>query len=181
MDLEATGDISKDKSNFIITMGVLQNSKIQIYQLIDYSKNKEFKKVCKAIARKLPRPAVAYNFYQSEARWLNLPYWGWIDIQEYQIIYTENLKKVPKSIKLDATSFEWDDITGKDVISESQLYEQSGDLIHLKKIAYHNFIDLLKEYYLALTNIDVNDYIIGYEYNYLTNNLVHIKPKKRKK
>ena len=181
MDLEATGDITKDKSNFIITMGVLQNSKIQIYQLIDYSKNKEFKKVCKAIARKLPRPAVAYNFYQSEARWLNLPYWGWIDIQEYQIIYTENLKKVPKSIKLDATSFEWDDITGKDVISESQLYEQSGDLIHLKKIAYHNFIDLLKEYYLALTNIDVNDYIIGYEYNYLANNLVPIKPKKRKK
>ena len=64
---------------------------------------------------------------------------------------------------------------------ESQLYKQSGDLIHLKKIVYHNFIDLLKEYYLALTNIDVNDYIKGYEYNYLTNKLVRIKPKKRKK
>ena len=181
MDLEATGDITKDKSNFIITMGVLQNSKIQLYQLIDYSKNKDFKKVCKAIARKLPRPAVAYNFDYSEARWLNLPRWGWIDIQEHQIIYSENLKKVPKYIKLDEVCFEWDDITGKDVISESQLYEQTGDLVHLKKIVYHNFIDLLKEYYIALTNIDVKDYIDGYEYSYLENYLVPIKPKKSKK
>ena len=181
MDLEATGDVTKDKSNFIITIGVMQNSKIQLYQLIDYSKNKEFKKVCKTIARKLTRPAVAYNFYYSEARWLKLPYWGWIDIQEHQIIYSENLKKAPKPIKLDEVSFEWDDITGNDVISESQLYEQSGDLIHLKKIAYHNFIDLLKEYYLALTNIDVKDYIEGYEYNYLENKLVPIIPKKSKK
>ena len=181
MDLEATGDITKEKSNFVITMGVLQNSKINLYQLIDYSKKKEFKKACKAIARKLPRPAVAYNFDYSEARWLNLTRWGWIDIQEHQIIYTENLKKVPKHIKLDEVCFEWDDITGKDVISESQSYEQTGDLGHLKKIVYHNFIDLLKEYYIALTNIDVKDYIDGYEYSYLENKLVSIKPKKSNK
>jgi len=181
MDLEATGDIRKDDTNFIITMGILKNSKIEIYQLIDYKKQKEFKSICKKIANKLPRPAVAYSFYQSEANWLNLRYSGWIDIQEYKIEHSENLKKSPKSIKLDEVSFEWDDITGNDVISESLMYSETEDLIHLKKIAYHNFIDLLKEYFIALTNIEVNDFLKGKKYDYLTNQLIPIRQKKNKK
>ena len=86
-----------------------------------------------------------------------------------------------KSIKLDEVSFGWDDITGTDVISESIMYTEAEDLIHLKKIAYHNFIDLLKEYFIALTNIEVNDFLKEKKYDYLTNQLVPIGYKENKK
>ena len=170
IDVEATGDIHKDKKHFVITMGYLSDSEAQIYQLIDFKKKREFLKKCKNVGYKLPRPLVAYN-YQSELIWLKLFTYGWIEILRNEIVLSKNGKASARSVKLDDICFKWDDINGKQVIEESELYLKTQDLIHIKKIAYHNFIDLLKEYLIGITNIKVNDYLKGKIWDYRTNNL----------
>ena len=56
-------------------------------------------------------------------------------------------------------------------MEECVLYQTSGALIHVKKIAYHNFIDLLKEYLIGLTNLEVHDYLKGKMWDYINNTL----------
>lgn len=168
IDVEATGDMHKDKRFFVITTGILHNSKAQIYQLIDFSKKKAFAKECKRIGEESPRPLVAYTYY-SERNWLNIRRGGWIDIQRYEIQQTNKGSLFARPLKLNDVSFEWDDISGNDVVEEAERYQTSHNPIHLKRIAYHNFIDLLREYLLALQDIKVQDYLHGKIWDYETN------------
>jgi len=55
--------------------------------------------------------------------------------------------------------------------AECTLYRKFHDIMYLKKIAYHNFIDLLKEYQLGMTYIKVHDYLNGQIWDYSTNTL----------
>ncbi len=173
MDLEATGDITKDRSQFITTMGVLYGNMVQVYQLIDFSKNKKFKKFYQKVVNGFKRPAVAYNFEGSERIWLKIYTGGWIDIQKYEIRFSEELGEYRHSLKLEDISFEWDDISGNDCVEQCELYQTDGDFIHLLLIAYHNFIDLLREYLVGLTDLKVYDYLDGKIWNPLNNELVN--------
>jgi len=172
MDLEATGDINKDRSNYITTMGVLKKSVAIIYQLIDFSKHKDFKREMRSKALDLPRPIVAYNYEGSERPWLRLYVGGWIDIQKKELEFSRNKKPYPKNIKMNDLMFQWDDITGVDCPEECSSYQEDGVVMHLIKIAYHNFIDLLKEYQLGLTTLEVHDYLKKKKWDYLKNKLL---------
>ena len=158
----------KDKSKFIITTGILNDSKATIYQLIDFTKKKKFAKECRRIGEWSPRPFIAYNYY-SERNWLNVRRGGWIEIQRYELPQSSKGNLFAKPLKLDEVSFGWDDITGNDVIEESKQYQESHKLIHLKQIAYHNFIDLLREYILAKQDIKVHEYLSGKIWDYEAN------------
>ncbi len=173
MDLEATGDITKDRGEFITTMGILYESVAHIYQLIDFSKHRKFKKFCKKVVNNFKRPAVAYNFEGPERIWLNIYTGGWIDIQKNEIRFSEELGEYRHSLKLEDVSFEWDDINGIDCIEQCILYQKIGDIKHLKLIAYHNFIDILREYLVGLTDLNVYDYLEGKIWNPLTNILAN--------
>ncbi len=173
MDLEATGDITKDRSQFITTMGIFYGKVAQIYQLIDFSKHKKFKKLCKKIVNNFSRPAIAYNFEGSERIWLKIYTGGWIDIQKYEIRFSEEIGEYRHSLKLEDISFEWDDISGNDCVEQCELYQTDEDIIHLQIIAYHNFIDLLREYLVGLTDLKVYDYLDGKIWNPLNNELVN--------
>ena len=173
MDLEATGDITKDKTQFITTMGYLFEKKAFIYQLINFSKQKKFAKLCKQVANGFNRPAVAYNFEGSERIWLRIFMGGWIDIQKKEIMFSEEIGEELRSVKLEEVSFEWDDISGLECIERCQLYQDSGDITHLIIVAYHNFIDILREYIVGLVNLKVYDYLDGKIWNPLNNRLVN--------
>ncbi len=160
IDVEATGDMHKNKSHFVITMGYLNARKAIIYQLIDTDKHKEFAKKCKAIGYQLPPPVVAYH-KDSEMVWLKLFRWGWVELMNHEIDVSKEGKILAKHVSLDNITFNWDDVTGNDVIGEWQKYVKGGNRIHLKRIAYHNFIDLLKEYQVALKSMKVRDYLHG--------------------
>lgn len=172
MDLEATGDITKDRTQFITTMGYLYSKKAFIYQLIDFSIHKEFKKICKKVARNFIRPAVAYNYKGSERIWLNIFEGGWIDIQKHEISFSEDTGGALQSLKLEDVSFEWDDISGSKCVDHCQLYKETGDIKQLKLIAYHNFFDILREYLVGLTDLKVYDYLDGKIWNPLIDRLV---------
>jgi len=172
MDLEATGEQIINKKDFITTMGYLFGSKAYIYQLVDFGKYEQFYQVIKKQSYDFKRPAVAYNFFGSERVWLRLRNErGWIDIQRKKRAFSENNKEYANDVKLEQISFEWDDISGKDCIEECRLYQQDGDLHHLKKISYHNFFDLLREYLIGLTDLLIHDYLHGKYYDLLTNKL----------
>jgi len=170
IDVEATGDKHKDKSHFVITMGYLNGNQAIFYQLLKSEKKNEFVKKCKRIANELPRPLVAYN-KGSEMVWLKLFTWGWIDIIEHEL--HENKKGIINCthVSLKNFSFQWDDVSGGDVIEEWQKYMKGGTKIHLKRIVYHNFIDLLKEYHLALKSVKLHDYLQGKQWDYVSNTL----------
>ncbi len=173
MDLEATGDITKDKSKFITTMGFLFERKAFIYQLIDFSKEKEFTKLCRKVAMVFKKPAVAYNFEGSERIWLRIYGSGWIDIQKNEVRFSEQAGEHLHSLKLEEASFEWNDINGFDCIEQCQLYQENGDLVNIKSIAYHNFIDILREYLVGLVSLKVYDYLDGKIWNSLNDQLVN--------
>lgn len=172
MDLEATGDITKERTHFITTMGYLYSKKAFIYQLIDFSKQKEFKKRCRNVARSLKRPAVAYNFEGSERIWLRIYEGGWIDIQKNEIRFSEDIGERLHSLKLEDISFKWDDISGLECVEQCQKYKETGDITHLRLVAYHNFIDILREYLVGLIDLKVYDYLNGTIWNPLIGQLV---------
>ncbi len=172
MDLEATGDITKDRGQHITTMGFLYGNKARIYQLIDPSKHKKFFRTCKDIAYKFKKPVVAYNYEGSERIWLKIYIGGWIDIQKYDIRYSDESGKYRHSLRLEDVSFEWNDITGKECVDEWANFRESGDVKHLKIMAYHNFIDILREYLVGLTDLKVYDYLEGKIWNPILHNLV---------
>jgi len=170
IDVEATGDKHKDKKHFVITTGYLNGKQAVIYQLLDPAKKTEFAKKCKRVGYELPRPLVAYN-KGSEIIWLKIFTWGWIDIIEHELHENKNGTINSTHVSLDKMNFKWDDVSGNDVIEEWQKYQKGGNKIHLKRIAYHNFVDLLKEYHLALKSVKLQDYLQGKQWDYVSNTL----------
>ncbi|MHA1932442.1 MAG: hypothetical protein ACW96X_07875 [Promethearchaeota archaeon] len=171
IDIEATGDITKDRTHFITTMGFLNGKKAFIYQLIDFSKHKEFTKACRKASRNFKKPVIAYNFEGSEKLWLRISEGGWIDIQKKRKRINEESGEHLDLLKLKEVSFEWDDISGLECVDQCKLYQKTGDITHIKVIAYHNFIDILREYYVGLVDLKVHDYLEGMIWNPLVNQL----------
>ena len=170
MDVEATGDMHRDKSQYVITMGYLNEYVAVIYQLINPKAFQQFARKCKNLGFKLPAPVVAYN-KGSEMVWLKLFRWGWVELMNHEIEISKEGEIRTAKISLDRITFKWNDISGNDVIEEWQKYLKNRNLIHLKRIAYHNFIDLLKEYQIAIKSIKVHDYLQGKEWDYTNNEL----------
>ena len=151
-------------------MGYLNRNVAVIYQLINPEAQQQFAKNCRNIGYKLFAPVVAYN-KGSEMIWLKLFRWGWVELMNHEIEVSKDGEIKTAKMSLDKITFKWNDISGNDVITEWQKYLKSRNLIHLKCIAYHNFIDLLKEYQVALKNIKVHDYLQGKEWDYAENKL----------
>ncbi|MHA1845751.1 MAG: ribonuclease H-like domain-containing protein [Promethearchaeota archaeon] len=170
VDVEATGDIFKNKNNFIITMGYFRDSIAEIYQLIDFTKKNKFHNICKKAVYRLKPPLVAYNA-NAERNWLKVYHREWIDLIKYTIKSKADGTPVAQPIGLNKISFKWDDIDGGDCVEESAKYVQDKNLNHLKKIAYHNLIDLVKEYQLGLKCLKIYDYLNGKMWDYEKNQL----------
>jgi len=134
----------------VITLGIYQGNLIRIYQLIKPSYIK-FLATCRKIIQKTPAPRYAYaaHFEQSFLGVLN----GWQDLTQYEEMRSDWWGGEPSFRRFSLVDVtrnpcpkreDWD-IDGSEVPATWEKWLKTGKVELLGEIAYHNYIDLLRE------------------------------------
>jgi len=145
IDCETTGlNPELDK---ILTLGIYRGDRILIYQLVK-PKYRGFKKMCRLIVRKQPKPLYAYAA-RFEQEFLEMSH-GWRDLTRYYEVEYDEWCPIRRFRLIDVTTYPYEttkdfDINGAEVPQKWREWLKHKNPKILSEVAYHNYVDLHRE------------------------------------